>query len=160
MISTPVTKLGIDVIGSFILAGILFFILHYVNDPTVVLQNMESFTSTTTTALGLLFTILAIIYTFESQFENNSAVRILRQRGQYQDIIEIFVLSVATIGIIWIVTFGLTITEPYSPYGYTIQSIFAYVVIVGFILLIARLRRCFWIFVLLNRAIDAQDEVE
>jgi len=157
MTSVPVQKLRKDIIGSFALAAVLFAILYYLNDPTVILGNLGSFNSTTTTALGLVFTILAIIYTFESKFEENKAVQILKERGQYQDVIEIFVLSVATIGVIWIFTFGLTVTGIYEPYGQRVKLGFAYLCITGFILLIERLRRCFWIFVLLNQAMKDRE---
>jgi hypothetical protein len=157
MSSEPVKRVKRDVIIAIIFGIVLFASLYYLNDPITILDNISVLNSTTTTALGILFTVLAIIYTFESQFENNRAVKILKKQGKYDDISEVFVLSVATIGVIWIFTFTLSITQIYKPFGANITLFFAFLVIVGFLLLILRLYRCFRIFVLLNKAVKAQE---
>lgn len=157
MTSEPVARLRRDILYAVIAAGVLFGILFVLNDPTIMLDNISVLNSTTTTALGILFTVLAIIYTFESQFEDNRAVKILKKQGNYDDISEVFVLSVATIGVIWLFTFSLSITRIHEPFGTNITWFFTYLVIVGFVLLVLRLYRCFHIFVLLNRAVKAQE---
>lgn len=157
MTSEPVKRLRRDIALSLLLGVVLFAILYFLNSPTVVLDKINILNSTTTTALGILFTVLAIIYTFESQFEDNRAVKILKSEGKYDDISEIFVLSVASIGVIWIITFSLAFTQIHKAFGDTVIQAFSLIVIIGFILLILRLYRCFWIFVLLNRAIKAQE---
>lgn len=157
MSSEPEEDLTKDILLAFILSIFIFIILHFLNDSTIVLDNIDTLNSTTTTALGILFTVLAIIYTFESQFEENRAVKILKNEGKYQDISEVFVLSVAIIGVVWIFTFTISITQIYEAFGPNLAMIFAYFVLVGFLLLIIRLYRCFKIFVLLNRAVKAQE---
>lgn len=157
MSSEPVKKLRRDIITVFISGIGLLAVLHILNDPTIVLDNINVLNSTVTTALGILFTVLAIVYTFESQFEDNRAVKILKRHGKYDDISEIFILSVAAIGVVWIYTFSLSITQIHSSFGSTSNLILSYFVIVGFVLLILRLYRCFHIFVLLNRAVKGQE---
>jgi len=157
MTSEPVARLRRDVLYAFVAAGILFGVLFFLNEPTIMLDNISVLNSTTTTALGILFTVLAIIYTFESQFEDNRAVKILKEQGEYHNISEIFVLSVGIIGIIWIFTFSLSITQIHKLFGVYVSQFLAYLVIVAFFLLILRLYRCFRIFVLLNRAVKAQE---
>lgn len=124
MSSEPVKRVKRDVIIAIIFGIVLFASLYYLNDPITILDNISVLNSTTTTALGILFTVLAIIYTFESQFENNRAVKILKKQGKYDDISEVFVLSVATIGVIWIFTFTLSITQIYKPFGANITLFF------------------------------------
>lgn len=154
MASTPTNKLARDVGVSIALALVITGVLVSIGKPVVVLSNIDTFNSSVTTLLGLLFTLLALVYTFESQFESNTAVKRLKARGTYSDIPRVFFLSVAAIGAVWIYTFTLTIFQARGPvssgWGNLILS---FVAIVGYVLLIARLWRCFRVFVLLNRAV-------
>lgn len=92
--SSPTEKLRRRAVISGIVAIAISGILHVAGEPTIILQRINLFNSTVTTIFGLLFTILAIIYTFESQFKSNRAMRILKHQGKYADIIRIFYLSV------------------------------------------------------------------
>lgn len=147
-------KLQKDILVALVTAVFLFASLTYSGMGNIILQSIEAFNSTITTLLGLLFTILAIIYTFESQFEDNKAVKVLKETDQYVDIIKIFFYTVAVLGIVWLYTFTLTIFGIHSHLGNGVQLSISFLGIWGFFAVIFRLWRCFWIFVKLNDAVN------
>lgn len=152
--STPQSeKLRLDILESLVGGGAIFAVLYVFASPTVVLDNISAFNSTVSTLFGLLFTVLAIVYTFESEFKENKAVRVLRSNDQYIDIISIFFYTVAVIGGVWVFTFSLTIFNVHSQLGQTIQRILSFIAISCFLAVIIRLWRCFSVFILLNRAV-------
>lgn len=155
--SSPADKLRQRAVISGVIAIVVYAILWFIGSPTTILQRIGLFNSTVTTIFGLLFTILAIIYTFESQFESNRAMKILKDRGEYSDIIQIFYLSVATIGIIWLYTFTIAIFQIHEIVGGNVALLLSFFAIFGYVLLIERLSSCFYIFVLLNRAIKSNE---
>jgi hypothetical protein len=155
--SSPADKLRQRAVISGVIAIVVYTILWFIGSPTAILQRIGLFNSTVTTIFGLLFTILAIIYTFESQFKSNRAMKILKDRGKYSDIIQIFYLSVATIGFIWLYTFTIAIFRIHELVGRNVALILSFFAIFGYVLLIERLSSCFYIFVLLNRAIKSNE---
>lgn len=157
MPSSPIDKLKQGVFISVVISIVVTAAFVVIGEPTIVLENITVFNSTVTTVLGLLFTVLAIIYTFESQFESNRAIKQLKYKGEYKNITRIFFLSVATVGIVWLYTFTLAVFQIHGLVGRTGDLILSFMSIFGYILLIERLLRCFWIFVLLNRAVKANE---
>lgn len=153
--SAPVARLKRDIVVSVALAVLITGALAIIGTPATVLENIDTFNGSVTTLLGLLFTVLALIYTFESQFESNTAVKKLKESETYSDITRVFFLSVAVIGVVWVYTFTLAIFRPRGPVspGLGLNFVLSFVAIVGYVLLVARLWRCFRIFVLLNRAV-------
>lgn len=142
-----------DSILAIMLSLITLVAFLLLGDITVIFKNIEVFNSTITTLLGLLFAILAILYTFESQFQESRAIQILKSNDQFIDVIRIFHYTVGVIGLVWIYTFSLTIFDFHSGMGKKAQAVFGFTMIFGFYVVIVRLIRCYWIFILLNRAI-------
>ena len=60
--STPVSDLKKDVVYSIILSVAGLSLLFYVGTPLVALENIDAINRTITTILGLLFPVLAIIW--------------------------------------------------------------------------------------------------
>jgi uncharacterized membrane protein YidH (DUF202 family) len=149
---SPRGRLNFDLLISFGASIVISILLGYFGKLSSVISSISSFNLTITTVLGILFTVLTILYTFESQFEDNRAVREMRRNGTYQNILEIFFLSVSVIGLVWIYTFSLTVFQIYSGFGWCLKSLLSGFEIWGFSLLLVRLGRCYEIFWLLNRA--------
>ncbi|RQG98184.1 hypothetical protein EA472_18650 [Natrarchaeobius oligotrophus] len=99
---------------------------------------------------------MAIVYTFGFR-DDNRAIKELKRVGKFDDVVTIFTLSIASIGAIWIFTFAITVFEIHTLFSWEIQSVFAFTAIFAFIFVILRLWRCFQIFVLLNKAIKANE---
>ncbi|WP_435065639.1 hypothetical protein [Halobaculum sp. EA56] len=155
--SSPKKELRKDILISVVISIIVFGILYWAGHPRIVVKNIGPFNSTITTVLGLLFTVLAIVYTFESQFEKNRAVKKLKTQGHYKDITQVFFLSVAIIGVVWIYTFTVTVFAVESFFNSTLGLILGYLAVLSFIVVIFRVVRCFWVFVLLNKAVKSSE---
>lgn len=153
MANTEKKNLFKDLGISVVLSLITFSVLFYTDRATIVLDSMETFNSTITTLLGLLFAILALLYTFEAQFRDSKAVQILRKNDQFIDIIRIFYYTVGVLGLVWVYTFTLAIFGFHSELGEVSQLIISFGLILGFFAVLIRLWRCYWIFVRLNRAV-------
>lgn len=154
--SGPVSDLTRDIVYSVILslAGLLF--LFYVGTPLVALDNIDAINRTITTILGLLFPVLAIIYAFAFR-DDNRAIKELKRIGKFDEVISIFTISIASIGAVWIYTFSITVFEIHTLFQWQVQSVFAFTAIFAFFFVILRLWRCLQIFVLLNKAIRANE---
>lgn len=158
MASSPTEKLKRRAVVSAAIAVAISALLYAIGKPTIVLQQVNLFNSTVTTIFGLLFTFLAIIYTFESQFESNRAMKILKKQEKYSDIIKIFYLAVAVIGLIWLYTFTIALFQVQKFVGPNLDLLLSFLSVFGYVLLIERLSSCFYIFVLLDRAIKSTDD--
>jgi hypothetical protein len=156
--SSPTEKLKFRAAVSAVIAVVISALLYAIGNPTIILQQIKLFNSTVTTIFGLLFTILAIVYTFESQFESNRAMKILKNQGKYSDIIEIFYLAVAVIGLIWLYTFTIAVFQVQNFAGENLDLLLSFLSIFGYVLLIERLSSCFYIFVLLDQAIKSTED--
>jgi SNF family Na+-dependent transporter len=154
--SGPVGDLKKDVLYSLFLSIVVLSMLFFISTPLVALENIDAINRTITTILGLLFPVLAIIYTFGFRDENE-AIRELKRVGKFEDVVTIFTLSIASIGVIWIYTFSITVFQIHEIFNADIQSVFAYTAIFAFVFVIFRLWRCFQIFFLLNRAIRTNE---
>jgi len=154
--SDPVSDLTRDIIYSIILsvAGLSF--LFYVGTPLVALENIDAINRTITTILGLLFPVLAIIYAFAFR-DDNRAIKELKRIGKFDEVLSIFTISIASIGAVWIYTFSITVFEIHTLFQARTQNLFAFTAIFAFIFVILRLWRCLQIFVLLNKAIRANE---
>ena len=154
--SGPVSDLKRDVVYSVILSVVGLSLLFYVGTPLVPLENIEAINRTITTILGLLFPVLAIIYAFAFR-DDNRAIKELKRIGKFDDVLSIFTLSIASIGVVWIYTFGITVFEIHTLFKWQVQTVFAFTAIFAFVFVILRLWRCLQIFVLLNKAIRANE---
>lgn len=158
MPNSEVVKLRNDILISLLGSILLFAILFPYGYSTVVLDSIEAFNSTVTTLVGLMFTLLAVIYTFEEQFSQNRAVRILKKNNQFVDIIRRFFYAVSVLGVVWIYTFFFTIFPIHNTAGRATTLTIAFFGIWGFFAVVIRLWRCFDIFVKLNNVVRAHDE--
>jgi hypothetical protein len=154
--SGPVSDLRRDVVYSVVLSVAGLSLLFYVGTPLVALENIDAINRTITTILGLLFPVLAIIYAFAFR-DDNRAIKELKRIGKFDDVLTIFTLSMATIGLVWIYTFGITVFEIHMLFQWQIKAVFAFSVIFSFVFVILRLWRCLQIFILLNKAIRANE---
>jgi hypothetical protein len=154
--SGPVGDLKRDVAYSFIIAIAGSSMLFFVGTPLIALENIDAINRTITTILGLLFPVLAIVYTFGFRDENK-AIKELKQVEKFDEVVTIFTLSVASIGAIWIYTFSISVFQLHQLFNFEVQMVFAYTAIFAFIFVILRLWRCFQIFLLLNKAIKANE---
>ena len=154
--SGPFGDLKRDIAYSFILAIAGSTILFFMGTPLVALENIDAINRTITTILGLLFPVLAIVYTFGFR-DDNKAIRELKQVGIFDDIVTIFTLSIASIGAIWIYSFTISVFQLHELFNSGVKLVFAYTAIFAFMFVILRLWRCFQIFLLLNKAIKANE---
>lgn len=154
--SGPVSDLTKDVIYSIVLSVAGLLLLFYVGTPLVALENIDAINRTITTILGLLFPVLAIIYAFAFR-DNNRAIKELKRIGKFDEVLSIFTISIASIGAVWIYTFSITVFEIHRLFQARIQVLFAFTAIFAFIFVIRRLWQCLQIFVLLNKAIQANE---
>jgi hypothetical protein len=154
--SGPVSDLTRDIVYSVILSVAGLLSLFYVGTPLVALDNIDAINRTITTILGLLFPVLAIIYAFAFR-DDNRAIKELKRIGKFDEVIWIFTISIASIGAVWIYTFSITVFEIHTLFQWQVQSVFAFTAIFAFFFVILRLWRCLQIFVLLNKAIRANE---
>lgn len=139
-----------EIVLTALLSIFLFLSIIYFGDYRTIFENLDIFNTTVTTILGLLFAILAILYTFESQLAENEAVKELKELGKYRDIVKVFYVSVGLIGIVWIFTFALSLFEIYGWFGTKVSYTLLFFTILGFVVVIMRLIRCFLVFYLFN----------
>lgn len=151
--SESLVKLKIDIAMAAFISVVVYGVLFIFNQELSILKSISTLTSTFTTILGVLFTVLAIIYTFESTFEENPAVVILKDKGKYRNVTGVFVYSVITIFFIWIYVFSLSIFPLHKSIGYVGQAVVSMTLVYCFILVVMRVFRCFYIFKLLEDAI-------
>jgi hypothetical protein len=154
--SGPVGDLKRDSLYAIILSVAASTGLYFAGIPLIALENIDAINRTITTILGLLFPVLAIIYTFGFRDEN-PAIKELKRIGKFDEVVSVFTISIAVIGLVWIFTFSITVFELHELFGNTVQLIFAFTAILSFFFVILRLWRCFQIFVLLNKAIKANE---
>lgn len=154
--SGPVSDLTRDIVYSVVLSVAGLLLLFYVGTPLVALDNIDAINRTITTILGLLFPVLAIIYAFAFR-DDNRAIKELKRIGKFDEVIWIFTISIASIGAVWIYTFSITVFEIHTLFQWQVQSVFAFTAIFAFFFVILRLWRCLQIFVLLNKAIRANE---
>lgn len=152
----PINDLARDTVYALICSIVAISGLIYAGTPLIPLDNIDAINRTITTILGLLFPVLAIIYTFGFR-DDNSAIMELKRIGKFDDIVSIFTISIASIGVVWIYTFSITVFEIYTLFGEYIQILFAYITTAAFIFVILRVWRCFQIFLLLEKAINANE---
>jgi len=150
--SGPVGDLKRDSLYALILSVAASAGLYLAGVPLVALENIDAINRTITTILGLLFPVLAIIYTFGFRDEN-PAIKELKRIGKFDEVVSVFTISIAVIGAVWIHTFSITVFELHSLFGNTVQLIFSFTAVLSFFFVILRLWRCLQIFVLLNKAI-------
>jgi len=153
MTENPSSELKKDFIYGLLVAILAFAIAYIYGISTNILDNVDVFHSTVTTLLGLLFTILAIVYTFESQFKENRAVKILVENNQFFDVIQIFFHTVVVLSVVWLFTFILTVFELYLFLPNMVVEVLSLFAFVSFAVVIIRLWRCLEIFILLDRAV-------
>ena len=156
MDSGSVSDLARDVVYSVVLSVAGLSLLFYVGTPLVALENIDAINRTITTILGLLFPVLAIIYAFAFR-DDNRAIKELKRIGKFDEVLSIFTISIASIGAVWIYTFSITVFELHTLFQARIQALFAFTAIFAFVFVILRLWRCLQIFVLLNKAIRANE---
>lgn len=154
--SGPAGDLKRDIVYSVLIAIAGSLMSFFVGTPLVALENIDAINRTITTILGLLFPVLAIVYSFGFRDENE-AIKELKQVGKFDEVVTIFTLSMASIGAIWIYTFGISVFQIHQLFDFEFQLVFAYTAIFTFIFVILRLWRCFQIFLLLNKAIKANE---
>lgn len=154
--SGPVSDLARDVVYTVVLSVAGLSLLFYAGTPLVALENIEAINRTITTILGLLFPVLAIIYAFAFR-DDNRAIKELKRIGKFDEVLSIFTISIASIGAVWIYTFSITVFEVHTLFQERIQILFAFTAIFAFLFVILRLWRCLQIFVLLNKAIRANE---
>ncbi|GGN91779.1 hypothetical protein [Haloarcula pellucida] len=154
--SGPVGDLKRDTLYAVVLSVAASAGLYFVGIPLIALENIDAVNRTITTILGLLFPVLAIIYTFGFRDEN-PAIKELKRVGKFDEVISVFTISIAIIGLTWIYTFSITVFELHTLFGSTAKLAFAYTAVLAFFFVILRLWRCFQIFVLLNKAIRANE---
>lgn len=152
----PVGDLKKDVFYSIILSIPSFSGLFLVGMALVSINNIDAINNTVTTILGLLFPVLAIVYTFGFRDEN-PAIKELKRIGKFDDVVSVFTISISGIGLVWIYTFTITVFELETIGGRFLQFTFAYLAVVAFFFVILRLWRCFQIFILLNKAIQSNE---
>ncbi|WP_193494201.1 hypothetical protein [Haloferax gibbonsii] len=154
--SGPVGDLKRDVVYAFVFSVAGLSMLYYAGIPLVALRNIDAINRTITTILGLLFPVLAIVYTFGFR-DDNRAIKELKRIGRFDDVLTIFTMSIASIGAVWIYTFSITVFQIHTLFGWWIQVAFSFTAIFAFIFVILRLWRCLQIFILLNKAIKANE---
>lgn len=151
MKKNPENRLKIDIGVGIATSTLATLILCIFNNP-ILSFNFSAFGKTITTVLGILFTVLAILYTFESQFENNRAVKMMKDNGTYENVLNIFFYSVSAIGIVWLYTFPMMIFNIQPAIGWRITAFITGLEIGGFVIVVLRLIRCYSIFLRFNRA--------
>jgi hypothetical protein len=154
--SGPIGDLTRDVAYSVVLSVAGLSLLFFAGIPLIALENIDAINRTITTILGLLFPVLAIIYAFAFR-DDNRAIKELKRIGKFDEVLSIFTISIASIGAVWIYTFSITVFEIHTLFQERIQVLFAFTAIFAFIFVILRLWRCLQIFVLLNKAIRANE---
>lgn len=154
--SGPVRDLKRDTVYALVLSIAFSSVLYFIGIPLIALENIDAINRTITTILGLLFPVLAIIYTFGFRDEN-PAMKELKRLGKFGEVVSVFTISISAIGIVWVYTFSITVFEIPNLFGHTIQLTFAFTAIFAFFFVILRLWRCFQIFVLLNKAVQANE---
>ena len=154
--SGPIGDLTRDVVYSVVLSVAGLSLLFFAGIPLIALENIDAINRTITTILGLLFPVLAIIYAFAFR-DDNRAIKELKRIGKFDEVLSIFTISIASIGAVWIYTFSITVFEIHTLFQQRIQVLFAFTAIFAFIFVILRLWRCLQIFVLLNKAIRANE---
>jgi hypothetical protein len=156
MESGPLGDLKRDTAYALVLSVAASAGLYFIGTPLIALENIDAINRTITTILGLLFPVLAIVYTFGFRDEN-PAIKELKRIGKFDEVVSVFTISIAVIGFVWIYTFTMTVFEIHNLFGEMVQIGFAYTAILAFIFVILRLWRCFQIFVLLNKAIKSNE---
>lgn len=153
MTDRPTNILKKDILISFVLGVLVLTVLTATGHVWSVISSISSLETTSITMFGILITVLALIYTFEDQFSENKAIKRLKRKNVVDDIREVFILSSAAVGAVWVFTFSVSFLPIYSVLPqWTVYST-ALFLILGFVLTIVRVWRCFKIFYLLNEAI-------
>lgn len=86
-------------LGILIVAASRFF-----NHTGEIIDNIGLLVRFVGTIFALLFTILAIILTFQGQYSENRAVKELQRTGHYRSIFKRFYLSVFAVGVLFILS--------------------------------------------------------
>jgi len=154
--SGPVGDLKRDTLYALVLSVAASAGLYFAGIPLIALENIDAINRTITTILGLLFPVLAIVYTFGFRDEN-PAIKELKRIGKFDDVVSVFTISITVILLVWIYTFSITVFELHTLFGETVQILFSFLAVLSFFFVILRLWRCFQIFALLNKAIKANE---
>jgi len=152
-------------VGSSIVFAVAITILIYSFDHiNNVLINIDVFVGFIRTMFALLFTILAIILTFEGQYSENRAIKELQRTGHYREIFRRFYLSVFILGVLLILISTITIFGLYNiemstqvPYvGIEINPVgigTVFLISAGFVLTVFRVSTCFIIYYRIEKII-------
>ena len=100
MAETPIKDLRNDIIGGSVASLTIILLISTVDYTLQIFESLDTLTLSVTTLFGFLFTILPILYTFESEYEDNKAIQELKENGRYNNIIGIFLFSIITIIIV------------------------------------------------------------
>lgn len=148
-------SLELDAIISFVIGIVTFFLIAYFNlKATFGTEELSITIPLTAGILGVLITVLAILYAFEKGFENNKTMLKLKAIGVYEQIFQRFLDSVLGIFYSLVILVILFILRNKI---YSIQeSMPPIMVVIGLSIItfiFIRTYRCFFIFKKLQEAI-------
>lgn len=150
-------KLAFHLAVSAILGLLTVGAARFFNHSEEIIDNIGLFIRFVGTIFALLFTILAIILTFQGQYSENRAIKELQRTGHYRSIFERFYLSVFAVGILFILSaaigvFGIYKIDlqyqfPIAEYSINIiEATTVFFIASGFILTVLRMVTCFIIY--------------
>lgn len=132
-----------------------------------IVDNITQFNSIFAGLLGFILTILALLYTFESQLKENKAIKILIERNKFKEIYDIFTDSSISIFFVLMFLMLIPVFQDVNQIkdffinliGFNF-SIFMLNTFLMYILLFASIRtfRCFYVFKLLQDAIKNNEK--
>lgn len=146
----------LDILTSLLFA--IVFTALVLKFSILELTGISSIVSLNLTVLSLLITLLAIMYTFESQFEENRAIKILESRDRVQEIYESFIISTKLLFVTWVFLLSISSFNIFSNASGLLKNIFDFLVIFSIGLIITRSRRCFLIFAKVERLVREYKE--
>ena len=136
-------------------------------------EDLKFFITILTPFLGVILTVLAILYTFETELRNNQIIKLLIKRKKYSEIYDRFTDSLMGIFYIFIIFILLYFLIPNIKEDFFIRVkyfeldfypisnlIFNQLIFISLIFSLLRAYRCFYVFRLLQITMRTTDQDE
>lgn len=137
-----------------IISLIIFAGFHTVGKLSLILGNISQLNSASTALLGFLGTILTIIYTFKSSFEENQAVKSLNRTDGFKYILETLTGSVLLVLVVWIFSLIFSIFQVSKLLGKNSTLLAGFIIIFFVVSMSGKVLKSIFLFKLLGDAFN------
>lgn len=137
-----------------VISLIIFAGFYTVGKLSLILGNISQLNSASTAVLGFLGTILAIIYTFKSSFEENQAVKSLNRTDGFKYILETLTGSVLLVLVVWIFSLVFSVFQLSKLLGRNSTLAVGLIIIFFVVSMSGKVLRSIFLFKLLGDALN------